>query len=462
MKEFLSILTLSALLILPQAALPADKSVIIGFHKRPGHPERRMIQNKKGKIKRQFSLIKAMSVALSEEEIEKLRQDKNVAYISENPIYKTSLEPLQGDEYTDSWGVLHGGAYAAHASGNRGAGVKIAVIDTGIDYNHEDLDDNYRGGYDFVFEDDDPFDDNTRSHGTHVAGIIAAEENVTGVVGVAPEAEIYAVKVMDGGGFGGADWIIAGIEWAVENDMDIANLSLEGPHDPALMDACDSAYAAGLLLVAAGGNDISGQGGPVKYPGAYDSVIAVTATDVNDTPGYFSPVGPELELAAPGVEILSTIRGGTYGTLDGTSQAAPHVAGAAALFFSTNPPDLNENGMLHDEVREMLRATATDLGTEGFDNIFGFGLLNIAAFYCEGDFDCDGDVDGSDASTFKDHFGRSHLLRPCTDLDPCYGDFDCDGDVDGSDAKIFKEDFGRSQFSTPCPACSWQEWCNYP
>ena len=458
MKEYLSILTLLIVLIVPQAALSKDKSVIIGFHKKPGHAEQKMIQNKKGKIKRQFSLIKAMSVVLPEEEIEKLRQDENVAYIDENAIYRTSVESLQGDEYTDSWGVVHVGAYAAHASGNRGAGVKIAIIDTGIDSTHEDLDDNFRGGYDFVFNDVDPNDEN--DHGTHVAGIIAAEENGTGVVGVAPEAEIYAVRVLDGAGFGTLEWIVAGIQWAEMNDMDIANLSLEGPHRQSLQDACDSAYAAGVLLVAAGGNTY---GGVVNYPGGYDSVIAVTGTDINNAKADFSPVGPELELAAPGDDILSTIRvnQGSYGLLRGTSQAAPHVAGAAALFFLTNPPDTNENGMIHDEVREMLRATATDLGDPGFDTTFGFGLLNIAALYCEGDFDCDGDVDGSDASSFKNHFGRSQFLTPCTDLDPCYGDFDCDGDVDGSDAKILKADFGRSSLANPCPSCSWQEWCNY-
>jgi len=457
MKKKVSIATLAILLMLPWAALSADKSVIIGFYKKPGPAERMMIQNKKGKIKRHFSLIKAMSVVLSEEEIENMRQDENVAYIDENALYRTSVEPLQGDEYTDSWGIVHVGTYAAHASGNRGAGVKIAVIDTGIDSSHEDLDDNYMGGYDFVFNDTDPNDEN--DHGTHVAGIIAAEENGIGVIGVAPEAEIYAVRVLDGAGFGTLEWIIAGIEWAVIHDMDIANLSLEGPDFPSLQEACDTAYEAGLLLVAAGGNT---SGGAVKYPGGYDSVIAVTATDSNDDKAYFSPIGPELELSAPGVEMLSTVIGGGYSILNGTSQAAPHVAGAAALFFLTNPADTNENGTIHDEVREMLRATATDLGDPGFDTTFGFGLLNIAALYCEGNFDCDRDVDGSDASTFKNNFGRSSFLDPCTDLDPCYGDFDCDSDVDGSDADIFKKDFGRSSLANPCPACSWQVWCNYP
>lgn len=457
MKEKLSILVLASLLIFPCPALSADKSVIVGFHKKPGHLERRSIERRKGKIRRNFRLIKAMSVVLSEEEIELMKQDENVAYIEENAIYTASVEPLQGSEYTDSWGVVHVGAYAAHASGNRGTGVKIAVIDTGIDPTHEDLDGNYRGGYDFVFDDEDPNDEN--DHGTHVAGIIAAEENGTGVVGVAPEAEIYAVRVLDGAGFGSLEWIILGIQWAVENDMDIANLSLEGPDFQSLRDCCDSAYESGLLLVAAGGNT---NGGLVKYPGGYDSVIAVAGTDANNNKAYFSPVGPELELAAPGVEILSTVRSGGYSTLDGTSQAAPHVAGAAALFFLTNPPDENENGMIHDEVREMLRTTATDLGDEGFDNTFGFGLLNIGALYCEADFDCDGDVDGSDASSFKDDFGRSQFLNPCTDQSPCYGDFDCDGDADGSDAQVLKTDFGRSPLGNPCPSCAWQDWCSYP
>jgi subtilisin len=462
MKEYVSILTLGILLILPQAALSADKSVIIGFHKKPGHHERLLIQNKKGKIKRSFNLIKAMSVILSEEEIEKMKQEENVAYIEENGIFTTA------GEYAEAWGVSHIGAYSAHANGNKGDGIKIAVIDTGIGEMDrdtgihtipEDLDNNYVGGYDFVFGDEVPNDETTNSHGTHVAGIIAAEENGTGVVGVAPEAEIYAVRVLDGAGFGLLEWIIAGIEWAVEHDMHIANLSLEGPDFQSLQDACDSAYEAGVLLVAAGGNT---NGGAVKYPGGYDSVIAVTATDANNNKAYFSPLGPELELSAPGDNIPSTLKNGGYGELDGTSQAAPHVAGTAALFFLTDPPDENENGLIHDEVRVMLRETAIDLGDEGFDTTFGFGLVNVSALYCEGDFDCDGDVDGIDASSIKDDFGRSQYLDPCTDQIPCYGDFDCDSDVDGSDATLFKADFGRGVYENPCPSCAWQEWCNYP
>ena len=124
-------------------------------------------------------------------------------------------EPPTGNEVGNSWGVAHIFADVAHASGNKGTGIKVAILDTGIDYTHEDLAGNYIGGYDFVFNDNDPYDDNYFGHGTHVAGIIAAEENGIGVIGVAPEAELFAVKVLDGAGFGTADWIIAGIEWAV-------------------------------------------------------------------------------------------------------------------------------------------------------------------------------------------------------------------------------------------------------
>ncbi len=214
-------------------------------------------------------------------------------------------------------------------------------------------------------------------HGTHVAGIIAAEQNGSGVVGIAPEAELYAVRVLDGAGFGLVSWIISGIEWAVMNQMDILNFSLEGPHFLSLQDACDNAYNAGVLLVAAGGNTY---GNAVRFPAAYDSVIAVTATDSNDIRSYISPIGPEVELSAPGVDIMSTVLGGSYDFLSGTSQAAPHVTGTAALFILSNQDDLNNDGILDNyDVRLKLQATAIDLGMIGVDDVYGFGLVNAAA-----------------------------------------------------------------------------------
>ena len=206
---------LGLLLIVPGVALGAEKSVIIGFKQRPGASERALVHRARGRIERSFQLIPAVAASIPEGEIKNLRMNRAIAYVEENAVY-TAAAALPGDDEGDnSWQVSRTFADVAHASGNMGTGVKVAILDTGIDYTHEDLDGNYRGGYDFVFSDNDPFDDSFNSHGTHVAGIVAAEKNGMGVVGVAPEAELYAVKVLDGAGFGRVDWIIAGIEWAV-------------------------------------------------------------------------------------------------------------------------------------------------------------------------------------------------------------------------------------------------------
>jgi subtilisin len=377
-RQFL-LLTLAFLFVLPGFAISAEKSVIIGFKQKPGPSEQALIHGARGIIKRTYELIPAMVATLPEEEIANLRANQRIAYVEENAIYRAAIEPVSSPEYENSWGVPHISADVAHATGNKGAGVRVAVLDTGIDYDHEDLDGNYRGGYDFVFDDADPFDDSFNSHGTHVAGIVAAEEDGFGVIGVAPEVDLFAVKVLDGAGFGLEDWLIAGIDWAVQNGAEVINLSIQGPDTQGLRDACDRAYEAGVLLVAAGGSSLAG-GGPVRYPAAYASVIAVTGTDSLDLPGYFAPIGEELELAAPGVDVFSTIAGGGHDFLSGSSQAAPHVTGAAALYILSNTKDLSGDGLLdHEDVRLMLQMEASDLGDEGRDEVYGYGLVNGAA-----------------------------------------------------------------------------------
>jgi subtilisin len=382
------ILFLSIVLLLPAFGFAAEKSYIVGFHRKPGTEEKERIKNSKGHIKRSFNLINAMVVTLPEEEFEKLKKDKNIAYISEDMIY-TATVPLPGNEYAESWGVEHISADLVHLTGNKGAGIKIAVIDTGIDDTHEDLDDNYVDGYDFVFDDDDPYDDNTISHGTHVAGIIAAEDNDFGVIGVAPEASLFAVKVLDGGGFGLTSWIISGIEWAVNNGMDIINISIQGGDDPALEAACNSAYEAGVIIIAAAGNT---DGGSVTYPAVYDSVVAVTGTDLDDISAYFSPVGVEIYVAAPGLDIQSTTEGDSYNVLSGTSQAAPHITGVAALFLASGVQDQNENGFINDEIIDKIKNYALDLGNPGFDNIYGYGRVSAVCPDSDSDGICN-DVD---------------------------------------------------------------------
>lgn len=367
---------LAVWLVLPIGAQAAEKTVIIGFKQRPGAAQRAAVNRVRGRVQHSFQLIPAVVARLPESEIATLRNNRDIAYVEESALYTAAGDDV---ETTNSWQVPRIDADTAQNSGNLGTGIKIAVLDTGVDYTHEELDSNYRGGYDFVFNDSNPMDDSYNSHGTHVAGIIAAERNGIGVVGVAPEAEIYAVKVLDGGGFGTVEWIIAGIEWAVSHNVDIINMSLSGPDRQALRDACDRARNAGVLLVAAGGNSLAGSG-PVLYPAAYESVIAVTATDAADVPAFSAPLGDALELAAPGVNILSTAAKGRYTTLTGTSQAAPCVAGVASLFARSIMTDLNGDYRVdNQDVRQMLQVTAQDLGAAGKDPVYGFGLVNASA-----------------------------------------------------------------------------------
>jgi subtilisin len=303
-----------------------------------------------------------------------------------NAFYAAGGSPSASpEELNNSWGVARSFADAAHARGITGRGITVAILDTGMAYDHPDLAGTYIGGTNFVRDiynnivTTDPYDDNFESHGTHLAGIIAAQDNGFGVVGVAPDAKILAVKVMDGAGFGDADWVIEGINWSVAHGANIINMSFTGQDSQALKDACDAARSAGVLLVAAAGNTYTG-GWPVEYPAAYDSVIAVTATDPQNHAAYFAPVGDELELAAPGTDIYSTVAGGGYATLSGTSEAAAFVTGVAALYLQSNTQDLNHDGMVDSEdTRLLLQRSATDLGLPGRDPTFGYGLVNADA-----------------------------------------------------------------------------------
>lgn len=387
MKFITCFLTLLSLIVtglaLPAAATAADKRVIIGFRQAPGTVEAAAVSSRGGKINRKFKHLRAMTASLPEEEIAKLKNNPLVAYIQEDVLIQM-IDPLPA-EYLESWGVSRIGSAVAHDASILGTGVKIAILDTGIDYSHPELSPVFQSGISFVQDENgvvsnpDPMDDSSSGHGTHVAGIIAAAMDGTGTVGVAPQAQIYAVKVLDGAGFGTIGWVLSGIDWAIEQQVNIINMSLalsaDSPGLPALEEACQTAWDAGILLVAAAGNT---GGGAVTFPAGYDTVIAVGATDSCDSKSTFSAIGPEVELTAPGTAIPSTLPGGGYGPISGTSQAAPHVAGAAALVISAGMADLNSNGFINDEIRQKLRETAQDLGIAGQDTSFGYGLVDAA------------------------------------------------------------------------------------
>lgn len=359
----------------------ADKNVIIGFkNKSVGSNEDNIIRGHGGVAKKNFHLIPVISASINESKISELKNDPNVAYVVDDIIYNAT--DIYTDEYNSSWGVQHIGSELVHNQGITGTGAKVAILDTGIDYTHIDLKDNYKGGYNFAYNNADPMDDSggspsVPSHGTHKAGIVGAEKNGIGAVGVAPTTSLYAVKVLNGGGMGSESWIISGLQWSVDNKMNIVSMSFgTSAYSQALQDAVDAVYNSGILLVAAAGNT----GGFVEYPAAYDSVIAVSATDSSDQLASFSSNGPKIELAAPGVGIYSTIVGGGYDYRDGTSSAAPHVAGVAALIYSTDFSDVNGDGVKNNiDVRLILQNTAKDIGIPGRDNLYGYGLVDAGA-----------------------------------------------------------------------------------
>jgi PKD repeat protein len=369
MKKRLSILICFTLIISTLISVlttaqgnPSEKIPVMVEFK--GKVDAGLIRAHGGDIKHQYGIISAVACSLPQAAIDALERNPKIANIElDGKVHATEIIP---------WGVDRIDAEIVH-SYNEGTGVNVAIIDTGIDYNHPDLDDNYKGGYDFVNDDGDPMDD--RGHGTHCAGIVAAEYNSIGVLGVAPQAYLYAVKVLDDTGSGWVSDIIAGIDWSVNNGVQIISMSLGSDYpSTSLKDACDAAYNSGLLLVAAAGNDYYRRGkteiNTVDYPARYDSVIAVGATDNTNKKASWSSTGSALELAAPGVSITSTYWDDTYATASGTSMACPHVVGTAALVWAGEPTLTNV------QVRNRLRDTTNDLGSVGWDSWYGWGLVD--------------------------------------------------------------------------------------
>ena len=256
--------------------------------------------------------------------------------------------------------------------------VVVAVIDTGVDLTHPDLDGvTVVSPRDTVWNNADVTDD--IGHGTHVAGTILAEtNNATGIAGIAPASSLMPIKVADDlGGLSFSD-VLDGVDWAREHGADIINMSLGGlltPEQVALgQPTFTLARDAGILMVAAAGND----GIDIRtYPASFAGVVSVSAVDAQDHLASFSNTGKAIDLAAPGVDLVSTVPGGGYEPHSGTSMASPHVAGVAALVWAARP------GLAVDELEAVLRSSAVDLGDPGHDVDFGDGRIDAAAALLE-------------------------------------------------------------------------------
>lgn len=288
------------------------------------------------------------------------------------------------------WGIDRIDADRVWDLGEAGSGINVGIIDTGISTSHPDLANNIKGGVSEVAYTSSWNDDN--GHGSHVAGIVAAQNNTIGVVGGVHTANLYAIKVLDRNGSGYLSDVIDGIDWAIAWEMQVINLSLGTTTDvQSLHDAVIRAHNAGVVVVAAAGNS----GGSVSYPAAYPEAIAVAATDFSNSAPYWSSRGPEVDLAAPGKDIYSTYKGIKYATLSGTSMAAPHVAAAVAVVLKRATDttrdadgicisefDVNCNEAWDPkEVQAKLEAAAGDLGIEGRDDVYGHGLVDAFAAF---------------------------------------------------------------------------------
>ena len=290
---------------------------------------------------------------------------KDISALKKRPqaVVPEPAAPPAGQE--TPWGIARVNAPAAWKV-SRGKGVKLVVIDTGIDMTHPELVGIIKGGWNAISTAATFNDDN--GHGTHCSGTIAAKDDDKGVVGVAPQIDLYGVKVLDSNGSGTFDDVIAGMLWAVTNKMEVASMSLgAGQGNQALADAVEAMRKGGVILIAAAGNS----GGSVGYPAAYPGAIAIAASDSKDKLASFSSRGPEVAVIAPGVDVKSTYMGGGYDTLSGTSMATPHVAGLTALYVATH------KGATPEQARAALMAASSKLA--GVPDIGqGAGLPNAA------------------------------------------------------------------------------------
>ncbi|WP_454861541.1 S8 family serine peptidase [Peribacillus frigoritolerans] len=301
--------------------------------------------------------------------IEELEEQKDVEYAEPNYLFK-KMESPNDPAYIDQWHHKKLGTSAAWTKSMGSKELIVAIIDDGIDRNHEDLKGRIVNAYDTIRNRKHIVPKG--EHGTHIAGIIAGSaNNGIGGTGVAPNVKLMPINVFDGEYADTAD-IIDAIHYAVQQKANIINMSLgDTSYSESLNKAVQEAYKKGVLIVAAAGNEGDmGKNVQRVYPAAFSHVISVAATNSSDKRPSYSNYHSTVDIAAPGDDILSTLPNGKYGWMSGTSMATPMVAGVAALIWS-HEPKLNKT-----EVEYRLYDSAVDLGTKGKDIYYGNGRVN--------------------------------------------------------------------------------------
>ena len=351
----------------PWIAAAQNVRVVVSFH---GAPDASAISAAGGEV-----VVEAgphsVAANVPPGQVGKIAAQAGVASVEPDPVYSASATVTQPAQVVQ-WGITKVGADVAWSL-SRGAGVKVAIVDTGIKNDHADLTPRVILGKTYVAGTKSAKDDH--GHGTHCAGIAGASDNSIGVVGVAPACTLLAVKVLDRNGSGYLSNVAAGIRWAADNGAQVISLSLGGSSDTLagdLQSAVTYAAGKGVVLCAAAGNEGDQVPQPASYPAMCPETIAVAATDVNNAVPVWSSKGAYVDIAAPGVAVKSTYKDGLYVTWSGTSMATPHVAGAAALLIA--------NGNSAAATRTKLESTADDINgatLPGPDVQIGNGLLDV-------------------------------------------------------------------------------------
>jgi subtilisin family serine protease len=363
------------------AAPNTPKNVFVVFNRAPGPAEEALVRNAGGSVKYTYSIVPAIAATVPESAIRGLSRNPNVTLV-EPDIEMHAIDFTA--ELNAVWGVRKVTTAGLLSEGKTGAGIKVGILDSGIDRTHKDL--AYDESCSFATKYSSIQDGN--GHGTHVAGTVAGKRDGVGVVGVAPDVTLCVFKVLSDTGSGSYSDMVSALNWIStynaanpSSPIRVTNHSYGSSGDPGttVKAAYDKLYNEGVLHIAATGN--SGTSDTTAsnciFPARYASLVATAATTSTDARASFSSTCAEVEVAAPGSSVYSTYpyakTSSGYATLSGTSMASPHAAGVAAVVWAENP------GLTNAQVRKLLGDSAKDLGTAGRDNVFGFGLVQTGA-----------------------------------------------------------------------------------
>lgn len=346
-----------------QACLSTNIEVIATFKEKIDY---NAIKSAKGKIVREYNNLPMVAIEIPSCELQDFSNNKSIKSIEENS--KVTANTIQNNLFKYNCELLNILNIFGGNSKFTGKDIKISVVDTGISLDHPDL--IVKEGVSFVSYTNSYDDDN--GHGTQVAGVIGALDNGMGATGIAPDSNLYAVKVLDNYRTGKISDMVAGIDWCITNKMDIINLSIALPNNSlSLEKIINKAYSEGILIVSSVGNygTENANDDNIEYPAKYETVIGVSSVDSDNKRAIFSSTGSANEIAAPGISLLTTNVNKSYIRSSGTSLSAAYVSGILALYKQRN------KSLTNKDIREELIRNAIDLGEKGQDNSTGYGLV---------------------------------------------------------------------------------------